>query len=114
MKWKIEKKNWEEEPLSGCFGYMNNLLFKNINRCRLNFVLTIILNSNKIKEQRAFVIRDEYTLDYIKVFVYPPSKSHYLKITVSPGYDEEVVLNIHGDLGYGHIDFYSVTKKSVL
>lgn len=117
MKWKIEKKNfnWEEEPLSGSFGYMNNLLFKNINRCHLNFVLNIILNSNKIKEQRVFVIiRDGYTLDYIKVFDYPFSKSHYLKITASPIYDEKVELNIYGDLGYGHIDFYLVTKKSVL
>ena len=115
MKWKIEKKknfNWEEEPLSDGFGYRNNLLFKNINRFHLNFVLNIILSSNEIKKQRAFVIiRDGYTLDYIKFFDDPSSKNHYLKIAVSPIYDEKVELNIYGDLGYGHIDFYLVTKN---
>ena len=115
MKWKNEKKNFDrrEEPLSDRFGYMNNLLFRNIDRYHLNFVLNIILSSNKIKEQKVFVIRDWHTLDYIKIFNYPPSKSHYLKITVSSFRisDERVELNIYGDLGYGNIDFYLVTKN---
>ena len=117
MKWKIEKKNfdwsWREEPLSDRFGYMNNLLFRNINRYHLNFVLNIILSSNEIKEQKVFVIRNGNTLDYIKISNYPSSKSHYLKITVSPSriYDEKVELDIYGDLGYGYIDFYLVTKN---
>lgn len=118
MKWKIEKKNFdrEEEPLSGSFGFMNYLPVKNINRYHLNFVLNIILNSNEIKKQKVFVIRNGNTLDYIKISNYPSSKSHYLKITVSPSriYDEKVELDIHGDLGYSYIDFLFSYKKSVL